>query len=121
MNHPDAHAELTRFFVARFETLGAQLDDTMEHGDSCFVVEALPEWLGPGLTLRLDVVPLAGDPADPARFLLAMVVDFGRYHRRMELTSGDVAALRAFAVPGGTCGALASAVLELMDMERRGA
>ena len=120
MNHDEAHAELTQFFTARFETLGARVRSPLERGDSCFVVEPLPEWLGPGLTLRLDVLPVASHPDESPRFLIAMVVDFGKYHRRMELTSGDLASIRAFAVPDGKCGALADAILELMRMERAG-
>lgn len=112
------HAELTQFFVAHLTTLGRQLRDPFERGDSCFVVEALPQWLGSDLTLRLDVLPMDDAPDGTARFLVAMIVDFGTYHRRMELTAGDIASVRAFAEPDGKCGHLATAVLELMDMER---
>lgn len=115
------HAELTQFFVAQLTTLGRQLSDPFERGDSCFVVEALPPWLGSGLSMRLDVLPMDDAADGTARFLVAMIVDFGTYHRRMDLTAGDISSVRAFAEPDGKCGHLATAVLELMDMERSGA
>ncbi|MFO0629877.1 MAG: hypothetical protein U0325_30190 [Polyangiales bacterium] len=114
----DAHADLTRFFAARFDTLAAQLRAPLDRGDSCFVVEALPTWLGPDLTLRLDLLP-SGDPdAEPPRFALTMVVDFGRYHRSMQLIAGPLDTHRAFAADVSKDGQLASAILELMKMER---
>lgn len=120
MSDHDARPELTAFFTARFATLRAQLRDPFDRGDSCFVVEALPSWLGPDLTLRLDVRPSGSATEEPPRFLLTMVVDFGRYHRDMQLVTGDLETLRAFAADEGKDGALADAVLDLMEMERGG-
>lgn len=109
--------ELTALIAEQFAKLGEQLSQPMQPGDSAFVTHSLPPWLGQNMELRFNVLSRSGD----GRFLLRMDVDFGRYHREMELISGTPPTLHDFATNNPPSRQVCDAIMELMAMERANA
>ena len=112
--------ELTTLIDEQFAKLGQQLSLPIEPGDSVFVTKELPAWLGANLEYRLNVQWQAGEAEVDGRFVLSMDVDFGNYHRRMELTSGSSDELEQFATQNPPSRQISEAIFELMAMERAG-
>ena len=106
--------ELTGLIAEQFSKLGQQLSHDMQPGDSLFVTGSLPDWVGPGMELRFNVLSRSAD----GHFVLRMDVDFGRYHREMELISGRRETLHDFATKSPPSRQVCQAIVELMAMER---
>lgn len=106
------HPELAAFIEGQLSRLARQL---AEPADSIFVVDSMPASLGAGLEQRFVVARL--HPESP-QSLLCMDVDFGKYHRRMELVTGSREQLLAFATESPPIDALCQAILELLAIER---
>jgi hypothetical protein len=104
----------------QFQKLAGQLSEPLGAGDSCFVTTPLPTWLREGLEFILAVRWMEPQGGREGAFLLSMDVHFGDYYRRMELTSGTDAALRAFASEAPPARNIAMAIMDLMAMERDG-
>lgn len=111
-------AELVTLVDQQFSRLGHQLSVPLEPRDSAFVTAALPEWLGFNMEYRLNILWQEATARSAGCFVLSMDIDFGSYHRRMELTSGSCADLYQFATKSPPSRQICESIFELMVMER---
>lgn len=113
-------AELKTLITSQFEKLGEHLAKPMEPGDTIYVFDDLPAWLGEGLEHRFVVLSPGGKDDPSGTFLACMDVHFGDYHRRMELVAGSREKLHEFATVNPPIVPICEAIYELMAMEKAG-
>lgn len=120
MYTPAQQAELKALISGQMQKLGEHLSKPMEPGDTIYVFNDLPRWLGEGLELRFVVLSPQGKNDPSGEFLVCMEVHFGGYHRRMELVAGNRETLHQFATINPPIVPLCEAIYELMAMEQAG-
>lgn len=121
MYNTEQLGELTAFLQGQMVRLAAQLSEPLEPGDSVFVTEEMPSWMGAGMEYLLQVRWVASDPdagGDEGAFKLSMQVNFPGYYRRMDLIQGGLEEVRGFAGNAEISHQLALAINDLMRMER---
>lgn len=121
MYNTEQLGELTAFLQGQMVRLAALVSEPLEPGDSVFVTEEMPSWMGAGMECLLQVRWVASDPeagGDQGVFLLSMQVNFPGYYRRMELTQGGLEEVRGFVGNAEIPHHLALAINDLMGMER---